>query len=41
MHAWRSDWNISQLPCFDAARFAPGVLRHLTDPLHETSQCFR
>ena len=41
MHAWRSDWNVSQLPCFDAARFAPAVLRHLTDPLHETSQCFR
>ena len=41
MHAWRSDWNVSRLPCFDAARFAPAVLRHLTDPLHETSQCFR
>jgi len=41
MHAWRPDWNVSQLPCFDAARFTPAVLRHLTDPLHETSQCFR
>ena len=41
MHAWRPDWNVTQLPCFDAARLAPAVLRHLTDPLHETSQCFR
>ena len=40
MHAWREDWNLTRLPCFEPSRFPPAVLRHLTDPLHELSQCF-
>ena len=41
MHAWRDDWRLDQLPCWEPGRFAPQVARHLRDPLGAESQCFR
>ena len=41
MHAWRADWQLGRLPCWDASRFPPQVARHLLDPLGAESHCFR
>ena len=41
MHAWRDDWQLARLPCWDASRFTPQVARHLIDPLGPESHCFR